>query len=63
MCHLLWRHLGRAHGFFYGPGGDNVLAAQAMGTLWSIPAARLLFVLGWNLIGAAFRDALDPKLR
>jgi peptide/nickel transport system permease protein len=26
-------------------------------------AALLLFVLGWNLIGDAFRDALDPKLR
>jgi peptide/nickel transport system permease protein len=25
--------------------------------------ALLLFVLGWNLIGDAFRDALDPKLR
>jgi peptide/nickel transport system permease protein len=24
--------------------------------------ALLLFVLGWNLIGDAFRDALDPKL-
>jgi len=23
----------------------------------------LLFVLGWNLIGDAFRDALDPKMR
>ena len=26
-------------------------------------AALLLFVLGWNLIGDAFRDALDPKMR
>jgi peptide/nickel transport system permease protein len=26
-------------------------------------AALLLFALGWNLIGDAFRDALDPKLR
>lgn len=25
--------------------------------------ALLLFALGWNLIGDAFRDALDPKLR
>jgi peptide/nickel transport system permease protein len=25
--------------------------------------AIVLFVLGWNLIGDAFRDALDPKLR
>lgn len=25
--------------------------------------ALLLFVLGWNLIGDAFRDALDPKMR
>lgn len=25
--------------------------------------ALVLFVLGWNLIGDAFRDALDPKLR
>jgi peptide/nickel transport system permease protein len=24
--------------------------------------AILLFVLGWNLIGDAFRDVLDPKL-
>jgi ABC-type dipeptide/oligopeptide/nickel transport system permease subunit len=22
----------------------------------------VLFVLGWNLIGDAFRDALDPKV-
>jgi hypothetical protein len=26
-------------------------------------AALLLFALGWNLIGDAFRDALDPKMR
>ncbi|HKP53931.1 MAG TPA: ABC transporter permease [Chloroflexia bacterium] len=26
-------------------------------------AALLLFVLGWNLLGDAFRDALDPKMR
>jgi len=26
-------------------------------------AALLLFVLAWNLIGDAFRDALDPKMR
>ncbi len=25
--------------------------------------ALLLFVLAWNLIGDAFRDALDPKMR
>jgi len=25
--------------------------------------ALVLFVLGWNLIGDAFRDALDPKMR
>ncbi len=25
--------------------------------------ALLLFVLGWNLLGDAFRDALDPKMR
>ena len=25
--------------------------------------ALILFVLGWNLIGDAFRDALDPKMR
>ena len=25
--------------------------------------ALMLFVLGWNLIGDAFRDALDPRLR
>jgi peptide/nickel transport system permease protein len=24
--------------------------------------ALLLFVLAWNLIGDAFRDALDPKM-
>ncbi|MEA3485519.1 MAG: ABC transporter permease, partial [Candidatus Aerophobetes bacterium] len=23
----------------------------------------LFFVLGWNLLGDAFRDILDPKLR
>lgn len=26
-------------------------------------AALLLYTLGWNLIGDAFRDALDPKMR
>jgi peptide/nickel transport system permease protein len=26
-------------------------------------AALVLFVLGWNLIGDAFRDAVDPKMR
>jgi peptide/nickel transport system permease protein len=25
--------------------------------------ALMLFVLGWNLIGDAFRDAVDPRLR
>jgi peptide/nickel transport system permease protein len=25
--------------------------------------ALLLYTLGWNLIGDAFRDALDPKMR
>lgn len=31
---------------------------------WTIPGAfLLLFVLGWNLIGDAFRDILDPKIR
>ena len=25
--------------------------------------AILLFVLGWNLIGDAFRDILDPRLK
>jgi peptide/nickel transport system permease protein len=25
--------------------------------------ALLLFVLGWNVVGDAFRDALDPKMR
>jgi ABC-type dipeptide/oligopeptide/nickel transport system permease subunit len=25
--------------------------------------AILFFVLGWNLIGDAFRDILDPRLR
>jgi peptide/nickel transport system permease protein len=25
--------------------------------------ALILYVLGWNLIGDAFRDALDPKMR
>ena len=26
-------------------------------------SALILFVLGWNLIGDAFRDALDPRSR
>ena len=26
-------------------------------------AAIFLFVLGWNLLGDAFRDILDPRLR
>jgi peptide/nickel transport system permease protein len=26
-------------------------------------AALLLFVLGWNLVGDAFRDAFDPRMR
>jgi peptide/nickel transport system permease protein len=38
-----------------------------LNTYWYIVvypgAALVLFVLGWNLIGDAFRDALDPKLR
>ena len=38
-----------------------------LATYWYIivypGAALLLYVLGWNLIGDAFRDALDPKLR
>jgi peptide/nickel transport system permease protein len=38
-----------------------------LATYWYIlvfpGAALLLFVLGWNLIGDAFRDALDPKMR
>lgn len=38
-----------------------------LATYWYIVVypgvALLLFVLGWNLIGDAFRDALDPKLR
>jgi peptide/nickel transport system permease protein len=38
-----------------------------LSTYWYIVvfpgAALLLFVLGWNLIGDAFRDALDPKMR
>ncbi len=38
-----------------------------LATYWYIivyPGIALLFyVLGWNLIGDAFRDALDPKLR
>jgi len=25
--------------------------------------AIVLFVLGWNLIGDAFRDILDPKIQ
>ena len=39
----------------------------SLGTYWYIVvypgAALVLFVLGWNLIGDAFRDALDPKMR
>jgi peptide/nickel transport system permease protein len=38
-----------------------------LATYWYIVVfpgvALLLFVLGWNLIGDAFRDALDPKMR
>jgi peptide/nickel transport system permease protein len=38
-----------------------------LGKYWYIVVfpgiALLLFVLGWNLIGDAFRDALDPKMR
>ncbi len=38
-----------------------------LGTYWYIVVwpgvALVLFVLGWNLIGDAFRDVLDPKLR
>lgn len=38
-----------------------------LGDYWYIVvypgAAILLFVLGWNLIGDAFRDILDPRLR
>jgi peptide/nickel transport system permease protein len=38
-----------------------------LSTYWYIVVypgiALLLFVLAWNLIGDAFRDALDPKLR
>ncbi len=31
---------------------------------WTIPGLFILFfVLGWNLIGDAFRDILDPKIR
>jgi len=31
---------------------------------WTIPGIFIiLFVLGWNLIGDAFRDILDPKIR
>ena len=26
-------------------------------------AALLLFVLGWNLVGDALRDVMDPRLR
>ncbi len=39
----------------------------ALATYWYILVypgmAILLFVLGWNLIGDAFRDILDPRLR
>jgi peptide/nickel transport system permease protein len=38
-----------------------------LSTYWYIVvfpgAALLLFVLAWNLLGDAFRDALDPKMR
>jgi peptide/nickel transport system permease protein len=38
-----------------------------LSTYWYIVVfpglALLLFVLGWNLVGDAFRDALDPKMR
>ena len=39
----------------------------SLGTYWYIVAwpglALVLFVLGWNLLGDALRDVLDPKLR
>ena len=38
-----------------------------LGTYWWILVfpglALILYVLGWNLVGDAFRDALDPKMR
>ncbi len=38
-----------------------------LSTYWYIVVypgvAILLFVLGWNLIGDAFRDILDPRLK
>jgi peptide/nickel transport system permease protein len=38
-----------------------------LSTYWYIVVlpgvALILFVLGWNLVGDAFRDVLDPKMR
>jgi peptide/nickel transport system permease protein len=61
--------LGAEHG--YADWGQLVAFARAwipdLITYWYIVVfpggALMLFVLGWNLIGDAFRDALDPRLR
>jgi peptide/nickel transport system permease protein len=63
--------LGLGPGEGYADWGQLISLARnwipSLATYWHIVvfpgAALLLFVLGWNLIGDAFRDALDPKMR
>ena len=63
--------LGLGPGEGYADWGQLISLARnwipSLATYWYIVvfpgAALLLFVLGWNLIGDAFRDALDPKMR
>jgi peptide/nickel transport system permease protein len=63
--------LGLGAEFGYADWGQMLSFARnwipVLGRYWYIITypgmAILLFVLGWNLIGDAFRDILDPKLR
>jgi peptide/nickel transport system permease protein len=63
--------LGLGPGEGYADWGQLISLARnwipSLATYWYIVvfpgAALVLFVLGWNLIGDAFRDALDPKMR
>lgn len=50
-----------ARNWIIGATGGDVL--QYWYTVVYPGAAILLFVLGWNLLGDAFRDVLDPELR
>jgi len=49
-----------ARNWIVNPGGDPF---QYWHTVVYPGAAIVLFVLGWNLIGDAFRDILDPRMR